>query len=331
MAESSGELTLVTGAGGYVGGVLTADLVAQGVPVRAMVRDRRRAGDLERLGVPIVEADLRDFDSLRRAVDGCTRVYHIAALYRQAGFPERVYHEINAEGTRRMLDASIEAGVRRFIHCSTVGVLGDVRHPPGTEESPFNPGDAYQRSKLQGELIALEYFRSGRMRGVVIRPAMIYGPGDTRNLKMFRMIARRRFFYVGPCQHVHFVDVRDLSRAFQLAMARDDLNGEVYIIAGERAVPLDEMARTIAEVLGVPPPHLRLPLKPLQWLGSLCEAICTPLRIPPPIFRRRVDFFAKNRHFDASKAARDLGFRPARSFREEVEDITKWYRDHGWL
>ncbi len=329
MAET--ERTLVTGAGGYVGGVLAADLLRRGERVRAMVRDHARAGDLERLGAEIVEADVRDPASLARAAAGCARVYHIAALFRQAGLPEHAYHEVNADGTRHMLEAAIAAGVRRFVHCSTGGVLGDIRHPPGTETSPYNPGDAYQRSKLAGELIAMDYFRSGRIRGVVIRPAMIYGPGDTRNLKMFRMIARRRFFYVGPCKHVHFVDVRDLSRAFQLAMQREDLNAEVYIIAGERAVPLNVMAETIARLLDVPPPRWRLPARPLQCLGSLCEAVCAPFGIPPPLYRRRVDFFTKNRHFDASKAARDLGFRPARSFEDEVADIVRWYREHGWL
>lgn len=323
--------TLVTGAGGYLGGMLTADLARRGVRVRAMVRDASRAEELRRLGVPIVEADLRDAASLARAVDGCDRIHHIAALFRQAGFPERVYHDINAEGTRRLFEAAIAAGVRRIVHCSTGGVLGDIRNPPGTETSPVNPGDPYQRSKLEGEKIAMEFFRGGRMRGVVLRPAMIYGPGDTRNLKMFRMIARRRFFYVGPCRHVHFVDARDLSRAFQTAMDREDLTAEIYIIAGDRAVPLNVMAETIARALGVPPPRLRLPARPLQWLGSLCEAVCTPLDIRPPLYRRRVDFFTKNRHFDASKAARELGFRPARSFEDEVADIARWYRDHGWL
>ncbi|MBM4155850.1 MAG: NAD-dependent epimerase/dehydratase family protein [Lentisphaerae bacterium] len=331
MAGTQGGWTLVTGAGGYVGGALAADLARRGERVRAMVRDRSAAGALEKLGIPVVEADVRDAASLAPALEGVVRVHHIAALFRQAGFPESVFHDINAEGTRRMLEASIAAGARRFIHCSTGGVLGDVRNPPGTETSPYNPGDMYQRTKLEGEKIAMEAFRSGRIRGAVIRPAMIYGPGDTRNLKMFRMIARRRFFYAGPCKHVHFIDVRDLVRAFELAMEHEEINAEVYMIAGEKAVPLNVMAEAIARNLGVPPPWLRLPVKPLQWLGSACEAVCTPLNLRPPIYRRRVDFFTKNRHFDASKAARDLGFKPARTFDDEVADIVRWYRENGWV
>jgi len=328
----SNGLSLVTGASGFVGGHVVKLLVESGVRVRGMVRDPAKAEPLEKLGVETVTADLRDAESLRRAVDGVDHVYGIASLFRQAGLPEEVFHDINAEGIRRLFDAAIDAGVRRIVHCSTVGVLGHVADPPGTEESPYSPGDMYQRTKLEGEKIAMEYFRSGKMRGVVIRPAMIYGPGDTRNLKLFRMIAKGHFFYVGPGrQCVHFIDVRDLARAFYLAMTRDDVNAEVFIIAGEKAVPLVEMVTRIADELGVKRPRIHLPVKPMQWLGSACEAICRPLHINPPIFRRRVDFFTKNRHFDGSKARRDLGFEPAKTFEAEIADIIKWYKEQSWL
>jgi len=331
-AETPAELNLVTGASGFVGGVLVEHLLQLGRPVRAMVRNPAAAPALQQKGAEVVQADLRDAASLQRAVRGVSRVYHIAALFRQAGLPEREYYEVNAEGTRRLLQACTEAGVRRVVHCSTVGVLGHIARPPADESTPYNPGDVYQRSKMEGEKIALEFFRSGRLRGVVIRPAMIYGPGDRRTLKIFRMVARRRFFYVGRGDlEVHFIHVRDLARAFVLAMDHEEINGEVYIIAGERPLPLKEMVGIIARQLGVPAPRIHLPVKPMQWLGSLCEAVCTPLHIPPPIFRRRVDFFTKRRSFDASKAARELGFRPEKTVEEEIAEITDWYRRHGWL
>ena len=146
------------------------------------------------------------------------------------------------------------------------------------------------------------------------------------------MVARGVWFYVGRGdKSVHFIDVRDLVRAFHLAMTREAFNAEVYIIAGAKAVPLREMVEQVAGLLGVRHPWLHLPVKPMQWLGSLCEADCTPLHLRPPLYRRRVDFFTKNRHFDASKAARDLGFAPAQSFENELRDIVAWYREHGWI
>ncbi len=330
--ENTRPFVLVTGAGGFVGSVLVDALLRQGVRVRAMVHSLSRQGDLAGKAGEGVAADLSDLESLRRAVVGVRYVYHIASIFRQAGLPESVFHDVNATGTARLLDACIEAGVQRVIHCSTVGVLGHINHPPADENTPFNPGDMYQRSKMDGENIALDYFRSGRIKGVVIRPAMIYGPGDERTLKMFRMIAHRRFFFVGPGKAlVHFIDVRDLAQAFILAMEKSALNGEVYIVAGPRALPLVELVEIIARELGVPPLRLHLPVRPMQMLGSLCEAVCTPFRIQPPIFRRRVDFYTKNRAFDCRKAHRDLGFAPAQSLEQEIRDIITDYKKRGWL
>jgi nucleoside-diphosphate-sugar epimerase len=330
--ENKPPLVLVTGAGGYVGQELVRQLLARGTPVRAMVRDPSQVDALRQMGAEVVIADLQDETTLPNAVQGVSHVYHIASLFRAAGPPESVFHDINALGTRRMLDASIAAGVRRFVHCSTGGVLGNIENPPGDENTPYNPGDAYQRTKLEGEKIAMEYFRSGKIRGVVIRPAMIYGPGDRRNLKLFRMVSRRQFFFVGDGRtKVHFVDVRDLARAFILAMDKEHLNAEVYLVAGATAVSQKGIAGLIAQEAGVKPPWIHLPVKPMQWLGSACEAICRPIGIEPPIFRRRVDFFTKHREFNWAKARRELGYEPAQSLEMEIRELTRWYKENGWL
>ena len=323
---------LVTGAGGFVGSNLVAHLRAHGHPVRAMVRNPAQAAELEKLGAEVVVADLGDSEALRRAVRGAAGVYHIAALFRQAGLPDSVYRDVNVEGTRRLLDLAIAAGVPRFIHCSTVGVLGDIHSPPADEQTPYNPGDIYQVSKMEGEQLALEYFRSGRIPGNVIRPAMIYGPGDTRTHKLFNLVAKGAFFYVGRGDTLmHFVDVRDLARCFQLAMDHDERNGEVYIAAGRQALSLRELVEFTADYLQVQRPWLRLPVRPMQWLGSACEAVCTPLRLQPPIFRRRVDFFTKNRCFNGAKAAAHLGFTAEKTGQQEIIEIIDWYWRHGRL
>lgn len=323
---------LVTGANGFVGGHVVDAALSHGFTVRALVRDLNRAGDLKGKGVELVVGELRDQDSLNSATKDCFGVLHIAALFRETNFPEEVFNDINVAGTRRLLDASIAAGVQRFVHCSTSGVLGELKEVPASEETPYNPSDMYQRSKTAGEKLALEYFRSGKISGVVIRPGMIYGPGDTRLFKIFKLIAKQRFFYVGKGDaFVHFIDVRDLANAFILALKDQNHTGEIYTIAGERPMTLKQAADFIADELGVRHPWLHLPKRATQLLGSVCEAICTPLGIAPPIYRRRVDFYTKHRCFKTEKAARDLGFKPARPFVEEVRDIIKWYREHGML
>lgn len=328
----SEETYLVTGAAGFVGGHLVKTLRRRDIRVRAMVRRPDGCDELTRAGADVVTADLTKPDTLAGAVRDVTGVYHIAALFRQQGVPDSRFAEVNVEGTRNLLDASVGAGVRRFVHCSTVGVLGHIENPPGTEETPYNPGDIYQRTKMEGEKVALGAFRAGRIPGVVIRPAMIYGPGDARTLKLFRMIRRGTFFYVGRGEaHVHWIDVRDLTDAFHLAMRKEDLNGGIYIIAGERSVPLREMVSKVASCLEVREPRIRLPVTPMQWAGSVCETLCRPFGIEPPLYRRRVDFYTKCRSFDGSKAARELGFKPSQDLAGEIRDIIASYRQAGVL
>lgn len=321
---------LVTGAGGFTGRAVVKNLLGHNLSVRAMVRNPGAADDMLALGAEPVLADLTDSSSLQSALQGISHVIHIAALFRQAGLPASEFHHVNVEGTRNLLEASCQAGVRRFIHCSTVGVLGHIKNPPANEQTPYNPGDPYQESKVEGEKLFLEYVRQGRIRGCVIRPAMIYGPHDTRTLKLFKHVANGTFFYVGAGRAlVHFVDVRDLAEAFHLALQRDDINGDTFIVGGETSLPLKQLAAIISFILGVREPWLHLPVKPMQLLGSLCEAVCTPLRINPPIFRRRVDFFTKDRSFDCTKARNVLGYRPARTLVEELTDIISSYLESG--
>lgn len=325
-------VSLVTGAGGFTGKQVTRHLLASGARVRAMVRNDAADRELTALGAETVRADVTDIESMRRAMAGVDTIHHIAALFRQAGLPSSEFYRVNVEGTRNVLECAIEAGVQRVVHCSTVGVLGNVENPPADESAPYSPGDPYQDSKMEGEKLFLDYTARGKISGVVIRPAMIYGPGDTRTGKMFKMIANRRFFYVGKGDAlVHFVDVRDLAESFRLAGEKKDVTNEVFIIAGESTLPLRHLVKIIADLLGVPEPWLSLPVRPMQALGSLCETICKPLNIEPPIFRRRVDFFTKNRSFDCSKAHRVLGYRPSKSLVHELVDIIDYYVDTGFI
>ncbi len=325
-------LYLVTGAGGYVGSFVTKLLLDRGFKVRAMIRNPQQGAELEKLGAEVVIADLKDVVSLKQAVTGVNGIFHIAALFRQAGLPESEFDAVNAVGTRNLFEVAVEAGVSRVIHCSTVGVIEPKQDVPSDEQDPYNPADMYQRSKMDGELIALEFYKSEKVSGVVIRPAMIYGPGDDRTLKIFRMISKGKFFYVGKGDKlVHWIDVRDLAVSFLLAMEHEERNNEIYIIPGRESVSLKVMADLIADKLGKKKPWLHLPVVPMQLLGDVCEAICTPLKINPPIYRRRVDFYTKNRNFDGSKAKEQLGFVSSQDFSQELDDIIESYKSQGMI
>ena len=146
---------LVTGATGFTGGHLGRSLAATH-QVRALVRDPEKARDLAACGIELVAGDLRDSAALAAAVAGVNVVYHVAAIYRSAGVPADTYRAVNRTAVGHLIEAAAAAGVRRVVHCSTVGVHGDVDAPPANEEAPLKPGDIYQVTKLEGEAVARE-------------------------------------------------------------------------------------------------------------------------------------------------------------------------------
>ena len=326
---------LVTGATGFTGGHLARALKARGHDVTAMVR-RMPEGTSERLsldGIRVVPGDLADPTSLPAALGGgFDVVYNIAALYRQAGLPDSVYHQVNAVAVGQLIEAAARAGVRRVVQCSTVGVHGDVEHPPANEDAPLRPGDVYQLSKVEGERIAREAATRTGLEVVIARPSGIYGPGDRRLLKLFRGVARRRFVILGNGEifyHLTYID--DLVEGFRLCGEVPQASGRTYILAGAEVPTLNQLATMIAADAGVAPPRVHLPVWPFWLAGAACETLCVPFGIEPPIYRRRVDFFTKSRAFDITRARAELGFAPATSLKDGIHRTLGWYKAQGWI
>lgn len=327
---------LVTGATGFTGGHLAQHLITHGDEVRALVRSRSRErydrSALPASGVKACDGDLMDAASLRRAVDGIDVVYHIAATYREAGQPDSAYRAVNVEGTRNILEAAKAANVKRVVHCSTGGVHGHIENPPANEDAPFNPGDVYQDTKLAAEQLARQFGAATGTDVVVARPIGIYGPGDRRFLTMFRGLSRGRFPMIGNGQafyHLTFVD--DLVEGFRLCGTVPAAAGRTYILAGPRYTTLEQLVRMVAEELRVAPPRLHLPVWPFYTAGLLCEMVCVPLRIEPPLYRRRVDFYTKSRAFDTTRARTELGYSPKVDLKEGIKRTADWYRSEGLL
>ncbi len=335
VGKLSGKKMLVTGATGFVGGHLTRRLLRDGFDVSILVRstsDRNIVEELERLGAKVYYGDVADRESVFKAIEGKDIVFHIAALFRQAKFPDEVYWDVNVRGTENVLDAAEEFGCERVVHCSTIGVHSHIVDPPADENEDYRPGDIYQVTKCEGEKLAKARFESGRVKGTIIRPAMIWGDGDRRLLKLFRGVAKRRFPIIGDGKTLtHWIYVHDLVQSFILAAEKDAAVGQTYIIAGKQPQTIEEVVDAVAEAAGVKPLPIKIPAAPVQALGSVVECVCKPLGIEPPIYRRRVDFFTKDRCFDTSKAESELGFQAANDFRTEVKKIYQWYNQAGWL
>lgn len=322
----------LTGASGYTGGRLLMALLGRGHEVQALVRPTSVTPALRASGARLVEGELSQPRALELLMGGAEAAIHVAAVYRTAGHPESYYRDVNVCGTERLLEAARRAGVARFVHTSTVGVHGDVAVPPADENAPIAPGDVYQATKAEAEALALEYHRRHALPVVVVRPGAIYGPGETRLLKLFRAIARGRYAIVGsgkPFYHLVYID--DLVDGFLLALSCPEAIGQAFIVAGPRYVSQSELAALIAKATGGRVLPFRIPAAPIQWAGDLCEAVCVPLGIEPPLHRRRVDFWTKSRAFSIDKARRLLGYAPKVDVEEGIARTAAWYREAGWL
>lgn len=317
---------LVTGATGFTGGALARALVDRGYEVHALIRgDKNRLNGLGDRGVIAHRGDLTDRASVEAAVAGADVVYHIGAAYRE-NVPRAALEAVNVEGTRYVMDAAKRYGVERVVHCSTVGVHGHVANPPATEDAPFDPSDDYQQTKAAGERLAAEYQRAG-LPVVIFRPVGMYGPGDTRFLKLFRTIKAGQFIMFGdgsPLYQLTYID--DMVAGILACGEHPKAVGRTYIVSGSPAVALNDLVAEVAAAVGVPAPRRRLPFGVLWGAALFCEALCRPLGIAPPLYRRRADWFRKSRSFDSGLIKRELGWEYKVGLKEGLRRTAAWYR-----
>ena len=324
---------LVTGGTGFTGSALCRRLAQDGHSVIALDNKPGLFDDeLRSLGVRIELGSVADRELVDRLTSGCQRVYHLAAAFRLVNLGKKAYYDINVNGTRWVMEAALKHKVERVVYCSTQGVHGDVRQPPGNEESPIAPADYYQQTKWEGEIVAREYLDKGLWVSIV-RPTAIYGPGDPERFYMiFKRVAKGRFVFLGDgSTHYHPVYIDNLVDAFILASETDAARGQSYIIADERSLPIRELVQEVGKAIGVKVKLTHLPFWPAYVVAGAVELAFKPLPAEPPIFRRRVDWFRQNRSFDISKAKRDLDYRPRVDIPTGLQRTGAWYRSKGLL
>jgi nucleoside-diphosphate-sugar epimerase len=296
------------------------------------MREPRASPSLGAAGAQLVAGDVRDRRAIDEAVAGCDQVYHLAALYRDASAPRQAYWDVNVTGTEHVLQACTRHGITRLVHCSTMGIHGSVSKIPSDETAPYQPGDEYQRAKLAAEERVWDWHRKTDLPTAVVRPAGIYGPGDMRFLKLFRGVQGGYFTILGSGRTwFHPVYITDLIEGFLRCGTEARAVGEAFCISSGRSVTLNELVQLIADALGVRAPRWHLPVWPFYAAGALCELVCVPLRINPPIYRRRVEFFTHSRAWTSEKAQRLLGYAWQVDHAEGFSRTAQWYGAHGYL
>lgn len=329
-----GERVLVTGATGFTGSVLTKKLVSLGCRVVAIARSSSRRGDLSSLPIEWIEGDVSDPKVIDRAVSGVSYIFHLAAAYREAKVSSETYSLVHVESTKLLSQAVVQSErFKRFVHVSTVGVHGHIDQPPADEGYRFNPGDIYQSTKAEAERWITEFARHSGLPITVIRPAAIYGAGDRRLLKLFKM-AKLRFcpLFGGGQGLYHLIHVEDLTDIIITAAVNPQALGEVYIAGDPQPIKLRELLKLIAIELGNGGIRfVRLPVWPLFFAAGLCESLCKPFGLEPVLYRRRVAFFTKDRAFKTEKLREHLGYQYSYSGENGLRETARWYREKGWI
>ena len=319
---------LVTGGTGFTGKALVHRLIEMGHQVVALdYKEGLKTQEIRDWGAEVILGSVTDMDTVRRAVEGAEVVHHVAAAFREMDVPEQHYHEVNVGGTRNVLQAALDAGVRKVIYCSTCGVHGNVDHPPAGEDAPIRPADYYQRTKWEAEPVAREFFERG-LRTTILRPAAIYGPGDPeRFFLIFKRVAGGTFPMFGSGRTLyHPLYIDNLVDAFILAMEDGRGDGEAYLIADEQYLEIEDLVRRVGRALGIDVRIPHYPVWPVVVAGHIVEKACKPFGIKPPIFPRRVDWYRQNRAFRIDKAKRDLGYQPRVGIDEGLRRTAEWYR-----
>jgi nucleoside-diphosphate-sugar epimerase len=324
---------LVTGGTGFTGKALVRRLLDMGHEVVALdYKEGLKTQELREWGAEVVLGSVTDPEVVRRAMAGVEVVHHLAAAFREMSVPDSYYQEVNVGGTRNVLQAALDQGVRKLVYCSTCGVHGNIDHPPGGEDAPIQPADYYQRTKYEAEPIVRELHERG-LPSAILRPAAIYGPGDPeRFLMIFRRVARGKFPMFGNGKTLyHPLYVDNLVDAFVQVMADGVGDGEAYLIADEEYLGIEDLVRRVGRALGVAVKIPHYPVWPVVAAGHVVEKVCRPFGIAPPIFPRRVDWYRQNRAFKIDKAKRDLGYVPKVGIDEGLRRTAEWYRREGYI
>ncbi len=312
----------VTGATGFIGAHFVECALEAGHSVIGLYRSdsprhKSVADHLRRLGAILHRGDVLDPHSLDRAIQGADCVCHFAAAFRESNANESYFERMNVAGTANVLRAAAQAGVRRFIHCSTAGIHGQRAKTLIDERTPVHPWNGYERSKAASEAQVRRLSSKHRMEYVILRPTAVYGPRDERLVKLFRSVAKGRFPLFGRGDgRRHMVYVTDVAQAFLRACTVEEAANREFIVAGPEAVPLREMLRTLAAVANRRSFGPRLPLKPMMWLAGTTEDVCAKLKIKPPIYRRRMDFYVNDAVFSSKLAREVLGWTPKVSLQD---------------
>ncbi len=321
---------LVTGATGFIGSALTKRLLAKGAKVRVLIREPRKARQLENTGAEIFQGNITNRPDCIKACEGIGQVFHCAAILGGWGKSRSLLWEVNVQGTENMLEAARKEGIKQFIHVSTCGILGPCKRGQYLdEEASYEPINTYMRTKIEAEKLAADYSKKG-LPVTIARPEFVYGPGDTHMLPLFRIVHQKRFVFFGDgLNMLHPTYIDDVVDGLLLA-SKQEAKGEKFNMAGERPVTMREFIGEMAQALDVPEPKISIPVALAKLTGWTLE-YSWGLFAKPPMTSSAVITLSRNLAVSIEKARDRLGYNPKIGIREGIRRTVRWYRENRLL
>ena len=334
MKRFNNQLVLVTGATGFTGQALCRKLAKAGARIRAIARKSSNISALDDVEIQWVRGNVFDKAVLAIAAENINYVFHVAAAFNEEMESEEDFRKVHVYSTQVLAKlATGKPEFKRFLHVSTVGVHGHIEIERADETYRFSTGDAYQRTKLEAEVWLTQYSVESGLPITVIRPGPIYGPGDKRLLKLFKMANMGFVLMLGKGKGMfHLIHIDDLTNIILLAASKEKALGEVFIaVSDDSPISIIEMGKMIGKHIGNRTRTIRLPLWPFYLAADISSVVFPLLGMKPPIYRRRVDFYTKDRKFDNHKVRELLGYTSKMDNETGLEQTVRWYQKQGLI
>ncbi|MBU4376714.1 MAG: NAD-dependent epimerase/dehydratase family protein [Candidatus Omnitrophica bacterium] len=316
-------LIFITGATGFIGSHLAERLASKGHKLRCLARETSETEGLSKLNAEIVMTDMNDPAGLKKALEGVDIVYHCAAMVGEWLSKEEA-GKINISGTKNLLDASMAAGVKRFVHVSSLAVLGMRHHYSTPPEAPYTmTGDIYSDTKIESEKIVMDYHRRKGLPIVIVRPGFVFGLRDRRFLpRMLKLLDDNKFAFLGSGNNImNLVYIDNLIDVLIEAGINEKAIGQKYNVTNKDKVTMRDFVYMISDIRGIkrpnksiPTPLARLIADSLEFYGRLTKS-----QTPPFLTKARIKVASLNLDFDISKTMRDLGYDSKITIREGLE------------
>jgi dihydroflavonol-4-reductase len=320
-------MILITGATGHIGNVLTRKLVNQGEKVRALIWRGEDTSSIAGLNVERVDGDVLDPESLKTALKGVDKVFHLAGIISIMPGSNSTVQRVNVEGTHNILTAAWEAGVKRLVYVSSIHAIRRVPHGVTIDEQlPFdsaNPYGAYDRSKAEASLQVQQAAAAG-LDAVIVCPTGVIGPYDYRDSEMGSVIRDAALGRTSPYVDgaYDFVDVRDVADGMILAEQKGQ-RGETYILSGQR-ISVRYLLETVREVTGKAFTRVKIPFHLAEFVSRFTPTYYLWSKAKPRFTPYSLEVLQSNSQISHTKATRELGYHP-RTLYVSIADTAHWF------